>query len=460
MNRRLGQLVYAAATLHLRQHAVFRLLRRAREVQKLDSVELERRQDAALTALLDRAAASTTYYRHLIPSGREYGSALERLRAVPMLEKETVQSRLDELRSSTFHGRLVTKSTGGSTGAPVRLVKDAEGIAHEMATTWASLERYGITIGDRSARFWGTPLTTRRRVRFRLTDLAMNRIRFSAFDLDESDLQSYWDRCIRFQPRWLYGYASLIHMFAEWIERTGRDASALGISVIVPTSEPLTAAQRRKIGAVFHAPVFDEYGCGEVGAIAYGCERGRLHVMTDNVVVEVVRPDGAPAEAGELGEVVVTDLTNSAMGLIRYRLGDRAEPGNSCNCGLGFPVLERIAGRIHDVVFTPAGRRWHGEKIDYLMAQLHNEVGGFTQYQVVQRSPGELEVRLAGEGPVPPLLKARIQRYVRERLDGMFADVKRVTKIERSQSGKIWLVRNDCARDPGETSSEGRAQVG
>jgi hypothetical protein len=102
-----------------------------------------------------------------------------------------------------------------------------------------------------------------------------------------------------------------------------------------------------------------------------------------------------------------------------------------------------VLGRIHDVVYTPAGRRWHGEKLDYLMSQLYGEFGGFRQYQVVQYSADALRFRLVADDEVSPELKQRIVDYVAERLDGMKADVVRVDRIERAASGKMRLVRND-----------------
>jgi phenylacetate-CoA ligase len=443
MNRLLGRMGYAAATLALGEQSVFRHLRDARRIHMMKADELMQREDRALHSVLDAARERVPYYAGIIPPRSGVLTARARLSRIPLLEKTTLQRHPADLRVPGYSGRLIAKSTGGSTGAPVRIVKDAEGVAREMATSWAALERHGIRVGDRSVRFWGTPLTAVRRARFRLTDLAMNRIRLSAFDLEEHDLERYWNRCRAFGPRWFYGYASLIHLFAEWIAKSGRDGTSLNLVAIVPTSEPLNGDQRRLISEVFNAPIVDEYGCGEVGAIAYGCDEGRLHVMTENVSLEILGADGVPVGSGEVGEVVVTDLTNFAMPLIRYRLGDRAEQGDACGCGLGFPTIARVMGRIHDVVFTPAGRRWHGEKVDYLMSQLFGEVGGFSQYQVIQREADLLEVRLVADDEIPEELKTRIARYVRDRLDGMRVEVFRVERIERAASGKLRLVRND-----------------
>lgn len=423
------------------------------ELQRLEQAPPEQvlsHQTEKLRRLLNFAATNVDHYRAAWADSMGSGDDLRLLlSSLPLLEKRTLQQNPQQLHGD-LKARTIGKSTGGSTGEPVRLLKTADGVAMERAVTWLGMGWFGIQLGDRGVRFWGTPLRPSRRIAFRLADLAMNRIRLSAFDLEESDLADYYDRIRRFQPVWFYGYATLIDLMAEWIEETGRDGTRLGLRAIVPTSEPLSQVQRDRVSRVFGAPIQNEYGCGEVGAIAYECERGLLHIMTESVLVEVLRDDGTPAAVGETGEVVVTDLNNYAMPLIRYRMGDRAVAGGSCSCGRPFPTLERVAGRIHDVVYTPGGRRWHGEKIDYLMSSIHQELFAFRRYQVVQKEPDLLEVRLVAEVPIPEEVATRIAHYVRDRLDGMRTEVHRVEQIDRGASGKLRLVRNDLETGSGD----------
>lgn len=440
-----ANVIYRAATLARGEGAVFRYLEEMRRVQHLPAEELERRQDRRLAELLVLAARSSPFHRGrwgVLPPIHD-GNAREVLRTLPLLAKNDLQQNRDEMCCVPRPGRTTDKTTGGSTAQPVRVTKTSDGLAREMAASWMALEWSGIRMGDRAVRFWGTPLTRKRRIRFALADLAMNRIRLSAFDLDDEDLARYWERCLRFRPTWFYGYASLIDLFAEYVEQRGLDGRRLGLRAVVPTSEPLSERQRERIRRVFGAPIQNEYGCGEVGAIAYECGEGSLHVMTETVLVEVLTPDGREAEPGETGELVVTDLTNHAMPLVRYQVGDFAVQGGPCACGRPFPTLREIRGRIHDVVYTPTGRRWHGEKLDYLMVSLYGEVGGFRQYQVVQDGPDSLEVRLVTDGEVSPELEQRIAAYVRDRLDGMRTRVRRVDRVERAPSGKLRVVRND-----------------
>lgn len=441
MGKRLRIALYGAATRWSGQSRWREYLREFRAAEEAGPSAIRERQRRKLERLLSFAVERVEHYR---PSGRHAArhDPWSWLADFPILEKEVLQQTPERLHGD-LRGRKTVKSTGGSTGEPVTLLKTADGVAVERACTWLGLGWFGIGVGDRSVRFWGTPLTRTRRMRFRLADMAMNRIRLSAFDLDDVDLAAYYERIRRFQPAWFYGYATLIDLLATWVEERGREGHVLGLRAIVPTSEPLSAAQRERVTRVFGAPIQNEYGCGEVGAIAYECERGALHVMSESVAVEVLGEDGARVGPGETGEVVVTDLTNYAMPLIRYRLGDRAVSGGTCACGRPYPTLGTVVGRVHDVVFTPLGRRWHGEKIDYLMLSIHQEVFPFKRYQVVQKEHDLLEVRFVSDGTIPEAAKERIASYVRERLDGMRVEIHRVDRVERSPSGKLRLVRND-----------------
>ena len=55
--------------------------------------------------------------------------------------------------------------------------------------------------------------------------------------------------------------------------------------------------------------------------------------------------------SGEMGEIVITDLNNYAMPLIRYRLGDLAVATDKiCKCGRGLPLLGDIEGRTQSIL--------------------------------------------------------------------------------------------------------------
>ena len=112
-------------------------------------------------------------------------------------------------------------------------------------------------------------------------------------------------------------------------------------------------------------PVQNEYGA--VGAIAYECERGSLHIMGDNLIVELITPEGKPAQVGETGGSS-TGLNNRAMPLIRYAPRIRRTRG-AVRLWSALPRARTDWGRV-TTVESPSGRRYHGEFLMYFFEDL------------------------------------------------------------------------------------------
>jgi phenylacetate-CoA ligase len=425
--------------------AVFGFLRELETLQWRSADELERRQSIALAETLRNASEHVPFYRRTwgrtvdLPAD----AAREALVTLPFLTKPELQESAYELVSERRPPRVTRKTTGGSTGQAVTLLKDRDATAREMAASWLGYGWFGVQIGDRAVRFWGQPFTRRRRLRFAAADFAMHRIRFSAFAFDTADLRNYWQRCLRFRPDYLYGYVSMLDAFASHLTEAGIDGKQLGLKLIVTTAEVLSDPQRARLQRTFGCPVQNEYGCGEVGPIAYECPRGALHLMSDHLLVELLAKGDRPAGPGESGEIVVTDLANRAMPLVRYRLGDFAVAGTApCLCGRGFPTLQRIWGREYDFVETGDGRRFHGEFFMYLFEELRQLGRGIPQFQVVQEGPADLAIAVLS--PTEPSVEqlAHLRDRIARHMGPMRIAVTRVDRLERARSGKMRVIVN------------------
>lgn len=436
-------LVYPAALAIRGELRTYPLLRQMRAEQWTAGLEIRERQRELLAAALSYAHENCPWYADRLEATGADG-ALEVLAAAPFLTKQDVQDSADQIRSKSRPWPVHAKTTGGSTGQPVTVYKDAGAIAAERAAAWLGYGWYGILIGDRGARFWGSPVRGRKRWRrFRFADLAMNRILFSAFGVSEDDLEDYWRRCLSFRPRYLYGYVSMIESFARYLQARERDGTRLDLQAVITTAEILTEPQRAMIAETFGVPVRNEYGCGEVGPIGYECDRGMLHEMATNLYVELLDASGREACPGEEGEVVVTDLRNRAMPLIRYRLVDRAVRGGPCPCGRGLPAIRSVKGREYDFVRTPDGRAFHGEFFMYLVEDLRDAGFDIGRFKVVQTAPDRLRVQVVTRAPE---VGNRIQERLTEELRDMRVDVSMVGAVSLSGSGKLRIIENTIDR--------------
>ena len=439
-NRLVAASVFRLATLLRGEYSMFSLIGVHRALER-DSEEQSAAQiDQRLVVILQYAAGHSPRYRNLLPQAGDVSEVAGLLSALPLLTKAELRDNADGLRSRDTSLRVHAKTTGGSTGQPLTVWKDSGAVANERAASWAAYLSYGLAIGDRCVRFWGTPTTASRRVRSTLADLAMNRATFSAFAFSEQELASYWNDCRRLRPAFYYGYSSMLAAFAEYVIASGLDGTAIGASTIVSTSEVLTDSQRRSMVRAFGCKVRNEYGCGELGPIAYECEQGQLHVAAGSVFLEVLAEDGSSALPGEIGRVVVSDLNNRAMPLLRYVTGDFAQVGHPCTCGRNTRTLARIWGREYDFICDQAGRKFHGEFFLYLFEDLAQRGVAVEQFQVIQRRDLSITIRLKASGPDASALSTTVLSEARRRLPAMEISVDAVRSIERLPSGKSALI--------------------
>lgn len=439
-------LVYPAALVATGQTELHRRLEILTRQQWQGPEQLHGYRTARMRHLLSRALRDVPFYRkchpdltsrdiHLMPSDEVW----QLHRSFPVVSKRMIQRDPDAFRAQRTVGRVGSKTTGGSTGEPVTISKPASALAQERAAMWLAYDWFHVHIGDRCLRFWGVPQNRRRRALARMADMAMNRTTLSAFAFQEEDLRRYWDELRRLRPDYIHGYVSLIDEFA----RIGIEEELCGdvppVTSVILTAEAVSDPQRRRIELAFGAPTQIEYGCGEVGPIAHECPSGGLHVMAPNVEVEILSDSGKPSPQGR---VVVTDLHNLAMPLIRYDLGDYAGWGSSCSCGRGLPVLEHVYGRAYHTIQDARGTRFHGEYFMYLFEDLQSAGSSVAQFQVAQRSASRLRVRIVCPEGRWSEERERIERKLFRALPQFDVTIERASSIDRLPSGKMQVIDN------------------
>jgi phenylacetate-CoA ligase len=244
----------------------------------------------------------------------------------------------------------------------------------------------------------------------------------------------------RFRPRYLYGYVSMLAAYADYLA-SSKGKLEFELGAVVPTSEVLTPSHRKLFESVFGARVFNEYGCGELGTIAHECERGAMHINAENLIVEILRND-IPCRPGEVGEIVITELNNLAMPLIRYRLSDfGALSVDPCPCGRTLPVIEKIFGRAYDLVRNRDGKVFHGEFFMYIFEEAKRRKLGVRTFQVVQKAAESFVIKIVPGNEYG----AETERFISDRIRQGFsrsADVAfmQVDEIPREASGKMRLI--------------------
>jgi phenylacetate-CoA ligase len=119
---------------------------------------------------------------------------------------------------------------------------------------------------------------------------------------------------------------------AETAAAIGMDLARSSVRAIVVAGEPggNVPQIRRSIETAWGARVFDHWGMTEVGPLAVEPEAssGGLQMLREQCLAEVIDPaTGEPQRAGELGELVITNLGRWGQPMIRYRTGDLVMAG-------------------------------------------------------------------------------------------------------------------------------------
>jgi phenylacetate-CoA ligase len=414
--------------------AYLRQYRRLKRTQ-FDLPEVIRaRQLGLVRELVAHAAATVPYYRRL---GLRPGDihSLDDFRTVPVLTKQDVRDHFDDLLSESYRGRaLHLKKTSGSTGVPLRVLLDDDGMQLKRAYTLRADEWSGWRLGQRVAKVWGNPEYLKLGWRGRLRNLLLERADYlDTLKMTDADLAAYTRRLRRFQPGLIFGHAHSVYLLATFVQR--HDPAGIRPRGIITTAMVLHDWQRRVIEKVFACPVTNRYGCEEVSLIACECERhAGLHVNADGVYVEVLA-GGRPAADGEPGAVVVTDLVNRAMPILRYKVGDVAALTNRrCECGRGLPLMERIEGRESDYVTTESGELISGISLTENFAM---QVPGVAQMQIVQETPTHFRFRIVPSQDFGEGSRGRLAELVRERFGPSAGyEVEYVDEIAPEPSGK------------------------
>lgn len=440
-NQKLNKYCIYLPVVLARGQAVPFYLQQLLKSQYMNQHDLQRLQLNKLRSMLAYAKENVPYYHKSLRA--RTGSSVEglaELQNLPFLMKADLKREEEALRSRECFVLLTPKTTGGSTGMPVTIPKTRSSMAWELAATWRGYSWAGIDIGDRQARFWGVPFHQKDRWRARLIDLVANRKRCSAFAFSERDLEIYTRALESFHPRYFYGYVSMLEEYAKFIRRRG-GALPFKLQCIIATSEVLAAPQRRLIEETFSTKVFNEYGSGELGSIAHECDDGSLHVSAENMIVEVMSGN-RPAQPGEVGELVITELNNLAAPLIRYRTGDFASLSNSpCKCGRTLPVINNLYGRSYDTIRNSEGKLFHGEFMMYIFEDAQRSNLGIQAFQVIQKSWRSFVIKIVPGGGYGLATEEFITRRIRDQFDpDVVVHFEIVGEIPRAASGKMRLI--------------------
>jgi phenylacetate-CoA ligase len=405
--------------------------------------EQQRIQEERLEKLLLHAAQKVPYYRETFGAFGIYNNNsidLARFRETPILSKGILRSRFDQLKSSDLDSRAWYKnSSGGSTGEPVIFLQDSPYYDLGEATTRLHYEWVGKPIGKPHIKLWGSDrdiLQATVGTRTKLDNFVRNLTPLNSFRLGQDDMIHYISIIQKKRPTLIEAYAESIYELARYINKSNIQIG--GVKSIVTSAGTLYPFMREEIQKAFHCLVYNRYGSREVGNMAAeGISQKGLRVFTYTHLIEVVNDQGEPCEVGEEGDLVVTCLTNYAMPLIRYQIGDRAIVKEWMG-GRIFSAysLENVTGRFTNSFVREDGSTVPAAFFIHFLGVVYN-TGWLKKTQIIQQDYNTIRIKMVASSVPPDGILNKIETSIREVMgEGVTVGFDFVEDIPPLPSGK------------------------
>jgi phenylacetate-CoA ligase len=419
--------------------------------RELESLNWQKRK-LLLTYAFDRVPIYRKKYAEagLRPSDIRSVEDFEKL---PIIRRDDLRDHFGDFVSEdarTLPQRVISfKTTGGSTGTPVRIMHDKrvpiEALRHRSYSWWG-LDPFVNTAYVRMAypasRLAEQASSSRpRSLLYRLAMWPRRDILLDGSSMTEVAIRRFVCEFNRLKPAILKGAVGAIHRLAIFAEEN--DATFHSPKAIMATSSPFSQSERIRIQRVFSAPVYDMYGSAEVDWIAAQCqEMSGLHIFYDSRHVESVDEDNHAVSHGELGRILLTDLENFLFPLIRYENGDQGRLlPDSCSCGISLPLMDKILGRVSDIILLPDKTSIAGEYLTTIFDRFPDAVRGF---QVVQKKDCSIHVIYVPAAPNNVLAKAlgSVEEELRKRTRGQVPIIfKAVSEVPHDRGKLRYVIR-------------------
>ncbi|HVW30348.1 MAG TPA: hypothetical protein VHC69_33550 [Polyangiaceae bacterium] len=390
-----GALLLPAWERVVRRRETLTYLAALEQSQWLSAEERAEQDVESLRDLLVHAGRNVPYYKEAFRAARfdPRGVTSRRdLTELPLLTREIIRERYEDLVDPAHRGKNLKKGTSGSTGTPLKFEYSVDSECWRQAIKMRGYGWAGYRPGLKTFYYWaavsGAPPSLKIRVDRRLRREAF----FDSMRQDEASRRAALDAFRSMRPDIVVCYTQSCAQFARWIlDRGLRD---WGDVPVICGAEGVLPADRAVLARAFGPDIFETYGSRETMLIGAECEaHAGMHLSEENLLVEIVK-GRKPAAPGEAGDVVITDLHNYGMPMIRYVNGDVAifAGEERCSCGRGLRRLERVDGRRADTMRDRDGNVVPGIVFHVLFSDARQEI--VSQFQAIQSEDGAVRLKV------------------------------------------------------------------
>lgn len=340
------------------------------------------RRDAYLQKVLKYAIENVPYYTNI--------KADATLDSFPVVNKNIIRDNFSGFRSPKYReADLVKMHTSGSTGTPFAVMHDRnkrDRAYAEMIYLWG---RAGYRVGMRYL------FLKMRTSLSRISAWSRNVIWHSVLQQDEENLETIRQMLKSDQKiQMILCYPSILDNLAGYLLAHGDVPEMFHVSTIIGFGESFPQKTHKKLREVFGSQNVSLYSNQENGMLAIECiENKEFHVNNASYYFELLKKESNdPVSAGETGRIVITDLFNYAMPLIRYDTGDIGVWKREAECGWKSLALASVDGQKTDFIYDTKGN----QKSPHIISVLLEPFDQLLQYQFIQESARQYVLKLNG----------------------------------------------------------------
>ena len=354
-------------------------------------------QKERLYNIINFAIKNVPYYKGIVEQKSisiSKNSIFEDLKKFPILTKEIIRNNWNDLFPDLKNKRTFITTSGGTTGEPIKIINDEDFIVKSSAAIKSFFEISDFYSGDRLLRVWGDERLILNesigRFNYFKNKFLKNTFFQNTFRMSDSIIRKYIKEINLIKPKIIYAYIQSIEEIAKFIKKN--NLNIVPIKSIITTSGILTNGIRIFLEDVFNCKVFNFYGSREISITGISCKNSnKLHINMYQKYIEIVDNDFQNVNEHEKGEIIITNLINYCMPMIRYRIGDMGSLDYSqCLCGRGLIRFDNVYGRYIDLFKNHKGELIYGDFFTHLFYFREN----VKQFQVVQEKSNEINISI------------------------------------------------------------------
>lgn len=396
-------------------------------MQNYNDPDVVKRRDGYLGDILRHAVTSCAYFKQF----KNYNSIAD----FPVTDRNIIADNFTDFLSSKYKNKKTHKvSTSGSTGVPFETLHNLDKCYRHRAEVIYLGERANFTFGQKLIYFKLWP-------KMRSKNWIRNTCHYSVLGLNGEGIDAMMKDIKKDCRTGLLGYSSAFERICKHLDKSNaKPMNHCNVNSIIAMSERLNDYTKEAVKKYFNATIVSRYSTMELGIMAQEeiDRAGYFKICSGNFFIEIFDMNkDVPVAPGTYGRIIVTDLFNYAVPLIRYDTGDvgQLEIVESSK-GVEEPFLVNVEGRKLDLILNTKG-----EILPSQISMYMSKYGDFKQFQFVQCGEKEYILKLNTDKKVEQE-DALIAEYKSVLGDDAIVKIEYVDGIPLLGSGKKKEVEN------------------